>query len=529
MNPNDIQDAKVGTRQVSAIYLGDTLVWPAVPMIYVITDAWLQYSSGSTINAAGSNYAYALGNVNVYRGTTFIRTIYDAHLDVSVSSQDFYVTRPAGLSYDVIKGNNLGTSTTSDVKTASVTASYRGDTHSAGSVTQERNIQTTTAQTVRVEGTPVITQDEVPNSRYVDLVISRYRTSNDVCPAYGGTANMSYSGGHYMANYSTTDWEDWTTLTHTFTSGSVVVDPAVITATGQYGPTMVGDPWGVADNISAPTLPAWLTFSNGVLTIASEGTNTYQSGRSASLTITNGYASDTETVYQQYNVVEEISYAYNLSVEIDVSGTIPSSGGVYSVDYVAKRTQSDVYTSGATYAHSETSITAEVSGTNCTPDTQFVTGAGTTSIEVDPNTSTILTKDIIVTLSAFGESASDTAMQDAYSPPVVATAAITADVNFRTGGIRMRLTMTSGTFPSNPVVISGITYHYVRTGYTTEHTIPVVADVTISDPRLSELISEIPAWSAGDSGTHWFSATSVSEIGLGNTTFPHTEFEVIST
>ena len=529
MNPNDIQDAKVGTRQVSAIYLGDTLVWPALPMIYVITDAWLEYSSGNTINAAGSNYAYALGNVNVYRGTSLIRTMTDVHLNVSVSSQDFNITRPSGLSYDVITGNNLGTTPTSDVKTASVTASYHGDTHSAGSVTQERNIQTTTAQTVRVEDTPVITQDEVPNTRYVDLVISRYKTANNSCPAYGGTANMSYSGGHDMSNYSTTAWTDWTTLTHTFTSGSVVVDPAIVTATGQYGPTAVGDPWTVSDNISAPTLPAWLTFSNGVLTFASEGTDTYQNGRYAALTATNGSASDTETVYQQYNVVEETSYAYNLSVEIDVSGTIPSSGGVYSVDYVAKRTQSDVYTSGATYAHSETSITAEVSGTNCTPDTQFVTGAGTTSIEVDPNTSTILTKDIIVTLSAFGNTASDTAVQDVYSPPVVATAAITADVNFRTGGIRMRLTMTSGTFPSNPVVISGITYHYVRTGYTTEHTVPVVADVTISDPRLSELISEIPAWSAGDSGTHWFSATSVSEIGLGNTTFPHTEFEVIST
>ena len=308
------------------------------------------------------------------------------------------------------------------------------------------------------------------------------------------------------------------------TSGAVVVDPAVITASGQIGPTMVGQPWGVTDEIATPTLPLWLTFANGVLTIASEGVTPYQNGRSAELTAYNGSASDSVTVYQQYNVVEEVNYAYTLSVDIDVSGTIPSSGGTYSVDYVAKRTQTDVYTSGGEDVHSESGITAEVSGSNCTPDTQFVTGAGSFDIEVDPNLSPVFTRNIGVTISAFGESASDSAVQDYYVEPSVDAAAISAFADFRTGRVSLRLVMTSGTFPGE-VVIGGLVYHYIPTG-SYERTIPILDEVTVDDPMIGVAISEIPAFSSGSSGEHWFTATSVSEIGLANTTFPHTTYSI---
>lgn len=523
MNPNDIQDAKVGTRQVTAIYLGENLVWPAVPLIYVITDAWLVYSSGNLINAAGSNYAYALGNVSVYRGSSFVRAMTDVHLDVSVSSADFYVERPSGLSYNVIKGNNLGSTPTGFQKTATVTASYHGDTHAGGTVVQERNYETTTSSTVRIEESPVIAPDEVPNTRYVDLNI--YESfPNHICPAYGGTATLYFYGGHDEANYSTTAWNDWTTYTHTYTSGAVVVDPAVITASGQIGPTMVGQPWGVTDEIATPTLSSWLTFSNGVLTIASEGVTPYQNGRSAELTAYNGSASDSVTVYQQYNRVEDVNYTYNLSVAFDVSGTIPSSGGIFSVDYVSKRTQYDTYTSGETDAHLETDITATVSGSNCIPDTDFVTGAGSFTVEVEPNMSTILTRNIGVTISEFGESASDSVEQDAYVAPSTNTAAISPTVDFRTGKVILRLVMTSGTFPGE-VVIGGLVYHYVPTG-SYERTIPILDEVTIDDPRIGVTLNEIPTFSSGASGEHWFSATSVSEIGLANTTFPHTTYSI---
>lgn len=520
---NEADDIRLGSEQVNAIYLGDTLIWPAAPLIYVITDAWLVYSSGNLINAAGSNYAYALGDVNVYRGSSLVRTMTDVHLEVSVSSADFYVERPSGLSYDVIKGNNLGSTPTGFQKTATVTASYHGDTHAGGTVVQERNYETTTSSTVRIEESPVIAPAEVPNTRYVDLNI--YESfPNHICPAYGGTATLYFYGGHDEANYSTTAWNDWTTYTHTYTSGAVVVDPAVITASGQIGPTMVGQPWGVTDEIATPTLPSWLTFSNGVLTIASEGVTPYQDGRSAELTAYNGGASDSVTVYQQYNVVEEVNYAYNLSVDIDVSGTIPSSGGTYSVDYVAKRTQTDVYTSGSEDVHSESGITAEVSGSNCTPDTQFVTGAGSFDIEVDPNLSPVFTRNIGVTISAFGESASDSEVQDYYVEPSVDAAAISAFANFRTGSVSLRLVMTSGTFPGE-VVIGGLVYHYIPTG-SYERTIPILDEVTVDDPMIGVSISEIPAFSSGSSGEHWFTATSVSEIGLANTTFPHTTYSI---
>jgi len=304
MNPNDIQDAKVGTRQVTAIYLGENLVWPAVPITYVITDAWIAYSSGNTINAAGSNYAYALGNVSVWRGSTPIRTMENVHLDVSISSQDFSISRPVGFDYDVITGANLGANPTENIKTAAVTASYRGSTHSAGNVTQERNVETVTSQTVREEYDPVITTSEVPNSRYVVITLDNYNTAQHPCPAYGSDTTLSYYGGHDMANYSTVSWEDWTTVTHTFTSGVVEVDDPYVSDSGTYPPTIVGSSWGVDDtnSVTLSELPSWLTLDGSELTIASEGTTTYADGRSATITASNGLITASVTVYQQENV-----------------------------------------------------------------------------------------------------------------------------------------------------------------------------------------------------------------------------------
>lgn len=529
MNPNDIQDAKVGTRQVTAIYLGENLVWPTSHAVtYEITGAIIHYSSGNIIDAGAvgstysGNYVYVTGTVVVYTDGVATGTITDAMLTPTLTNTSDFVV----LNAHNIYGYNLGSTATSAIKSTNVDVTYRNSpSFRVGSaVEQERNYDTVTSSTVRVEESPVIAPDEVPNTRYVDLVISRYKTSGSRCPAYGGTATMSYSGGHDMANYSTTTWNDWTTYTHTYTSGTVVVDPAVITASGQTTPVMVGQPWTVGDTLTAPTLPSWLTFSNGVLTIASAGIEPLPDGRSAALTVYNDYASDTETVYQQYNVVEEVNYAYNLSVDIDVSGTIPSSGGTYSVDYVAKRTQTDVYTSGGEDVHSEEGISAEVSGSNCTPDTQFVYGAGTFDIVVDPNLSPVFTRNIGVTISEFGESASDSAVQDYYVEPSVDSAAISAFADFRTGRVSLRLVMTSGTFPGE-VVIGGLVYHYVPTG-SYERTIPILDEVTVDDPMIGVSLSEIPAFSSGSSGEHWFTATSVSEIGLANTTFPHTTYSI---
>ena len=529
MNPNDIQDAKVGTRQVTAIYLGENLVWPTSHAVtYEITGAIIHYSSGNIIDAGAAestysgNYVYVTGTVVVYTDGVATGTITDAMLTPALTNTSDFVV----LNAHNIYGYNLGSTATSAIKSTNVDVTYRNSpSFRVGSaVEQERNYDTVTSSTVRIEESPVIAPDEVPNTRYVDLNI--YESfPNHICPAYGGTATLYFYGGHDEANYSTTAWNDWTTYTHTYTSGAVVVDPAVITASGQIGPTMVGQPWGVTDEIATPTLPSWLTFANGVLTIASEGVTPYQNGRSAELTAYNGSASDSVTVYQQYNRVEDVNYTYNLSVAFDVSGTIPSSGGIFSVDYVSKRTQYDTYTSGEPDAHLETDITATVSGSNCIPDTDFVTGTGSFTVEVEPNMSTILTRDIGVTITEFGESASDSVEQDAYVAPSTNTAAISPTVDFRTGKVILRLVMTSGTFPGE-VVIGGLVYHYIPTG-SYERTIPILDEVTIDDPRIGVTLNEIPAFSSGASGEHWFSATSVSEIGLGNTTFPHTEYEVI--
>lgn len=525
MKSDDILDAKVGSSQVTAIYLGSDLIWPTAAYTYQITGAILHYSRGNRLDAGvvGSNYTgnyvWVTGTVIVSLNDTPIDILSDVLLTPTVGNTNDFVV----LNGNYIYGYNLGTTETSRIKSTSVDVTYLSSpSFTVGSnVEQVINYDNVTWSSTIYEDSPVIAPDEVPNTRYVDLVISRYDSSNDPCPAYGDTTSMYYSGGHDMANYSTTHWEEWTTYTHTYTSGAVVVDEPEMTDEGTTPPVMVGNPWTVGDNISAPTLPSWTTYSGGLLRIDSEGTDEYINGRYADLTVTNGGASDTETVYQQYNVVEGYDN-YILTVDIDVTGMIPYLGGLYHVDYVS--TREPVWTSGS-HSPAEACTATVSTSSNVIADEQSVSGSGYFGIEVLENTSHDLYKDVIVTLDNGVITESDTEQQD-ISPVIVTTTADVFPEVDTDGSVIVRLWITQGTFPANPVEIRGIVYHYILDGTQTEQTVSVSGARTITSDGGYDTLPRSIHWFSGTSGVHWISATEVTGIGLANTTFSHEQFDV---
>lgn len=225
------------------------------------------------------------------------------------------------------------------------------------------------------------------------------------------------------------------------------------------------------------------------------------------------------TVYQEANAV--VSYSYNLAVSIDVSGTIPYLGGTYDVYYTAQR--SPVYTSTSQGAGQN--ISASVSGTGCTPSPSTVTGVEPLSIDVAQNTSTSLTKTVSVTISADGHSATSPAVtQDAA--PVVPMAAVFPEAQ-SDGSVVLKLVMTQGEYPGGLVAISGIVYHYMLNGGAEQ-----TKDISIKSVGRDGGTDPLPNtvhYFAGDYGEHWFTATRVGQIGIDNTTFPHTQFNIMET
>lgn len=306
MTVDDIQDVKLGSSQVSAIYLGDDLIWPRIPLHYVITDAWLVYSAGSIIYANGSNYAYALGTVRVQRGTTIINTLYNQPLSLSVNSEDFFVTQVEGVDHAVIKGYDLAGNETSAIKSAEVTVSFRDATPQVvGNVQQQINSYTeVTNEWTEWDAEPTTAPRPITGSYWVTLALSRYNSASaQPCPAYGGTATLYAYAGHQEANFSYTGWVKLQTKTRTYTSGTVITSTPVVIDSGTTTPEQVGNAWSVDDTPTLNTLPDWLSLVGTSLTIDTEGTSRYNNGRNFTIVASNGSASPASvTVYQQENV-----------------------------------------------------------------------------------------------------------------------------------------------------------------------------------------------------------------------------------
>lgn len=539
MTVEDILDAKVGSNQVTAIYLGSTLVWPTSgALTYVITGAQLNFSRGSALDAGevdsdySGNYAWVTGTVVPYRGDEPQTPLTDVMLVPTVTNTTDFVVRDTYYIY----GHNLGTTPTATIKETSVDVTYKtSDPFRVGStVTQTRNIETITDGTPYiVDGTPYETVDPVPNTYWVVLNLSQYGNRMYPCPAYGNpSVSLVCYGGHDEATFSHTPWQEFTPRIHSFSSGSSYTVNEE-TDYGEYPPVQVGQSEGVNDDLSENIE---LTFSpNGgsgwasydytrdLLTIDNAGTTEYQLRRYVTITATNNNVTESVTAYQQGNFPETTDYY--VSIVINEELNIPYEGGVFTASYESNIVTT--YTSGT--PTNPMPVNAEVTASsNVTLDMEepVVSGSGLLFFSVAPNESTTLWQTVTITLNASGHTATATANQEPQPVITVPSARVypTLDENNRPC---LNFKMTYGQFPSGGVVLSGVQYWYLLEDSSSGEPTPIsIGTVNISQDEQMVVVRQVP-YLPGSSGLHYFSATAVSSIGKSNTTFPTDYFDVM--
>lgn len=523
MHFEDIVEGKVRlgdvTYNLTEAKINGQVIWPAgVAMTYVVTSAQMFYSTNNNyVDAAGTTYAYIMGDYDIYRNGQYYTSRYNQPLTPVVSNSDFVVQ--GGL---YVYGRNLGQVETSQMKTAEVRAVFgNSEPYFVGTIRQEQNVKTAVGEPTygqKQYGTPEF-------SRYdyrVTLTPGAYASSSSRCPASGGTTTLTAAASHMEG--MVTPWTQTVTQNYTYTATPGQSFPETTTQSGSEpsSPVQVSD----TPTISRISGSSDITLSGTTVTIPSEGQTEYSSGRSATFRATNGTATSDVTFWQQANVHISTSYVYNLACSINVNGDIPASGGIFQVFYTSRGTPTEVWTSGS-YPGTEIDLASSIETENCTPSVNSVTGTGSFTIEVTENTSAELMRNISVVVKRDNNNyASDIVSQEASSVVTTPTARIYPDVD-TDGRVRLRFQMTQGSFPSSPVVISGLVYHYVLSGSVTEQT-RNISDVTVSSDGEAVRLSIQNTWFSGDSGTHWFAASGVSGIGVSNVTFTHTEFDVRS-
>lgn len=559
---NEADDIRLGSGQVDAVYLGEDLVWPVGALTYEITAALLYYSFGNILDAGvqgsyySGNYAYVMGTVRVKRGDTVIETLQDQVLKPSVSNTSDFVVPNDGYTYhgEDIYAYNLGGNATSAVKTSFVTVTYKNSEPFSltTQVRQEINEEHITESTDWREGSPEITAMEVSGTRYVDLVISDYTASSGrTCPAYGGSTGMSAYGAHQMANYSSTPSYEWVTYYYTYTSGYTYTSSSATGNTRWTDPVRVGNPWDVNDTITID-LPSWLHYNstNHTLTFDTEGTTKYENGRSYLVVAHNGSVTDSERVYQQYNVIEQTTTAYDIYVHIVRSSAFPADGGTFPVNYHARKTTTNVYTSGE-----PTSIASGVESYIAASPDNYVTvtdaqgnilntvtgplsGNGTAYLNIAANTVGQRTITVYVTpIEAMGQSQSDWRYQDVASFPQgeIYPNIVGASITLPIGAVRLHWKNTPNTTPAPTypltITLTNLKLHFIYDGSSTEYEArpagldpAFVATFQRDDsnfyPDTSRQFIELME---GSSGECWFTADSTSGVIA---TFPHKTFTV---
>lgn len=552
MKAEDILDAKVGSSQVTAIYLGNTLIWPTVAYTYEITSATIHFSSGSKLDAGAvgslytGNYAWVTGTVLVKNGSTVVETLSDVMLVPELDNTTDFLVRNNYYIY----GHNLGTTVTSAYKSTSVDVTYRSsESFTVGSDVEQvmNEVESRVPSTVREYGTAQIAPAPVSGSYWVTLVLMRYDTAQSPCPAYGDTAQLSSAGGHNMANFSKTPWWDVTTYHLTYTSGSESDDGPYITDEGYTNPVQVGDPWGVDDDLSDNIgfifsdggFWAQYDYANDLLTIESAGKTTYNNPRSVTVTITNEDATASVTAYQQANALDNSYYdSSNYAIVIVTASNLAGEGGVYDVLYDSTTTFVEEYTSGTYYTPEN--ITSNLSTVPSGIATFFdeddneitqVEGGGTIKMHLNANpsaprwVSVYMTKDGAVTPTAHDDRLQDenlAALPAGLLYPVV---------NQNRGRISIKWEWDSDSpTPTYPLQIefTNLAYHYILlSGESTEHTSTKMGTTTVSfsaNETSVALTNQFIDMSSGTSGRCWFTAAGVSAIAYDSTdptaTFP---------
>lgn len=488
------------TYDITEIMFRGEVLWPQ-NFVYVIDTSSIvgHYTGGAGyILANGSNYRYYTATVYRQVNGTTVETLTDRTLTVnyildssSQESEDFYVSSGTNIRcshqwYDESE-ETLGFAYVSYGNSAVV---------SAGVVVRQANRITSTVIGEKTYGSPY---NDYEHGLYeVTLSANQYDSWAGSAPASGGTATLSYTARHYRYNVTITPWVR--NATYTYTSGASKTEEYDSGGDKSY----TGGEY-VTDTPTITGGTAGFTLTGTTVDIASAGQTVYSSGRAATFTATNGDATASVNLYQEPNLHIRTDYSYNISCSIDYVGDFPAEAGIYGVDYTAKRTPTEVYTSGS-YLGAETDITCTVTGVNCTPEPVTVSGTGELTITTDDNYSAMRTVSVQVAYDN-DHYASDSRSQS-YSVVAYANVFPTVAAN---GSVSLQWRVQSGS-PSYPVTVSGVTYHYILSGSSTENTVSI-GSVQVSQDSDGVLLNW-RGFPSGASGTHWLTGTSPASVNI---------------
>ena len=521
---------------------GGVVVWPlnatvtyqvvsGTPYFVFYNEYEQMVYSADKLRADGSLHAKMFGDVRVLENGVVKQTLLNKELHLTLPSDS-----PFTVYNNSVYGENLGTTPTSQ-QSSRVFVSYETSSPiNGGTLYQEANVRTVVS-TDYGSWTTISDTTGNPYDYHVAIGATQYTlaTSADVCSAAGGSTQLFFPSGscyHLQAINRTRTRTVTENCTYTATGSTIHAEP--------QQPQTETVPW-IATIEDTPTITGSATgFTRDGMTvsIANRGTNNNDqassAARSVTYTATNGSGANavtaTVTIHQEANVPEQ-SYRFILSVDIDVDGKIPALPGICDVYYVSRRATTKVYPSGASVDLGTSDITTSVSVTgtgSATPSVNSVTGAGQFTLSVDQNYDTENEKTITVTISTAGATpASDTVTQEAAEVIVTPTAKVWPDLNSNSRPC-LNFLMTQGNYPGGSVVLSGVQYWFVleNTGDGQPHPVSL-GDITITSDGQKVTLTSLPMYGPGSTGEHWFSATSVSRIGLSNTTFPHDVFDVM--
>lgn len=279
------------------------IVWPQ-NYTYAITSAVVNYSAGTKLYAGASNFAYITGNVNVYLDGVLVQTITGATL-VPVLSQN---TR-FSVNGNNVTGPDLGTTEYPEYG-EQVSATY-GNASTTVTITQEANVKSLYSRVPygnkKYDYTQTVTEYDTYN---LEFSSDKYSSTASAAPASGATTTSTRAKLSYTANHIEKDKTPYTQdarelYVYTARPGQAYEEFRTDYYTGE-------DYTGTRQVSDTPTITssgtAGFSFDGTYVTIASEGTTEFSSGRSCKYTATVKRDSVVQaqkevTLYQAQNII----------------------------------------------------------------------------------------------------------------------------------------------------------------------------------------------------------------------------------
>lgn len=265
-------------------------------------------------------------------------------------------------------GSNLGTTVKERTKLGTIYAYIEAhgetsDTASADVYQQQNKLishveQSRTPNAKQYGSWTVTGYDYYTRNYYVTISANDYTSTSNAAPASGGSTTLNWSAGHeeQTVTHKSRNWTQTATVTYLDTYTSEATENTYDTVdydSGTETKSETGSWYSESDTPSISGSATGFSRSGTNVTIASEGTTTYSSGRSVTYTARNGSANENVTIYQEPNVVVQTIDGYrefkDLTLEADPTAFDSDGGNSYLTLKARNRTISTktVYTSGS--------------------------------------------------------------------------------------------------------------------------------------------------------------------------------------